>query len=109
MAPITDCSEVQHDDEGDTPLIAAARKGHTITVGTLLDAGASPLIENDFGRSALHAAAVAGHVEVCLLLLAVRNVMFLIHYDVYSCALRRPVPTPYNATPLIVRPCAGPW
>jgi ankyrin repeat protein len=39
------------------------------TVVALLDAGASVGIENDFGRTALHVAAVAGHVEVCLVLL----------------------------------------
>ena len=52
-----------------TPLIAAARKGHMHTLQCLLDHGGDVTIENDFGRTALHVAAIAGHVEACLALL----------------------------------------
>lgn len=60
---------LQHDDEGDTPMIAASRKGHLHTLQCLLENGGDVGVENDFGRTALHVASIAGHVEACLALL----------------------------------------
>jgi hypothetical protein len=66
---ITALIDSQHDDDGDTPLIAAARKGHLHTLQLFLEEDGDFGIENDFGRTALHAAAMSGHCEACLALL----------------------------------------
>lgn len=45
---------------GETPLIHAARQGHTTTVSYLLVHGADPAISSDLGATALHHAAGVG-------------------------------------------------
>jgi len=52
-------------------------------VAALLEHGAAVGVENDYGRTALHAAAVAGHVEVCLAL--VRGASDLFARDKNEC------------------------
>jgi outer membrane biosynthesis protein TonB len=75
--------DTQHDDDGDTPLIVAARKNHLAIVEALLTAGANVFIENDFGRTALHAAAAAGNVEMSILLVSHGADQF--HRDTTDC------------------------
>lgn len=58
------------DDDGATPLLVAARRGHAECVRVLLDSGPGDTIKqvNAKGRSALHAAARGDHVHVARLL-----------------------------------------
>lgn len=58
------------DDDGATPLLVAARRGHAECVRVLLDLGPGDTIKqvNAKGRSALHAAARGDHVHVARLL-----------------------------------------
>lgn len=48
---------------GDTPLIHAARQGHTDTAKLLLEYGANPAIASDLGATALHHSAGLGVVS----------------------------------------------
>ncbi len=57
------------DDEGDTPLHAAARAGGADLVRTFLASGADVSLQDDEGRTALALAASQGHVDVTRLLL----------------------------------------
>lgn len=45
---------------GETPLIHAARQGHTSTAKYLLECGANPAIPSDLGATALHHSAGIG-------------------------------------------------
>ncbi|KAI6366356.1 hypothetical protein MCOR25_005171 [Pyricularia grisea] len=51
-----------------TPLLRAARGGHFDVVDALLEHRASTKHRNGFGQTALHIAAMAGHADVCRLL-----------------------------------------
>ncbi|KAL6146788.1 hypothetical protein ACLB2K_057465 [Fragaria x ananassa] len=57
------------DEDGDTPLIHAARLGHTDTAKLLLEYGANPSIASDLGATALHHSAGLGNIELlrCLI------------------------------------------
>jgi len=63
-------SEIHNErhEDGETLLIAASRLGHSSIVKLLLLASddQSLLIVDDFGRNALHSAAMNGHLEVCI-------------------------------------------
>ncbi|XP_024188925.1 ankyrin-1 isoform X2 [Rosa chinensis] len=52
------------DEDGDTPLIHAARLGHTDTAKLLLEYGANPSIASDLGATALHHSAGLGNIEL---------------------------------------------
>lgn len=54
--------------EGFTPLICAARKGHSSIVRTLLDKGANQSIANSSGFTALHVSCQHGHIAVAKIL-----------------------------------------
>lgn len=56
------------DEQGDTPLIEAARAGHDEVVQALLVAKADTSAKNDSGETALALAARGGHDEVVRLL-----------------------------------------
>lgn len=56
------------DEQGDTPLIEAARAGHDEVVQALLVAKADTSLKNDEGQTALAVAALGGHDEVVRLL-----------------------------------------
>ncbi|HEY0169502.1 MAG TPA: ankyrin repeat domain-containing protein [Pyrinomonadaceae bacterium] len=56
------------DEQGDTPLIEAARAGHDEVVQALLVAKADTSAKNDAGQTALAVAALGGHNEVVRLL-----------------------------------------
>ncbi|KAL6624649.1 hypothetical protein ACP70R_031970 [Stipagrostis hirtigluma subsp. patula] len=58
------------DDDGETPLIHAARLGRLDTVEYLLDHGADPSLASSLGATALHHAAGIGKLEVMKLLLS---------------------------------------
>ncbi|KAJ1261148.1 hypothetical protein BS78_09G006100 [Paspalum vaginatum] len=58
------------DDDGETPLIHAARQGHLHTAKYLLDHGADPSVATNLGATALHHAAGIGNTELMKLLLA---------------------------------------
>lgn len=60
----------EKDDEGETPVLHAARQGHTATVQYLIEQGADPAIPSATGATALHHAAGNGHIEVVKLLLS---------------------------------------
>ena len=45
---------------GETPLIHAARQGHTDTARYLIESGANPAIASDLGATALHHSAGIG-------------------------------------------------
>jgi len=45
---------------GETPIIHAARQGHTATAKYLLDQGANPVMRSDVGATALHHSAGIG-------------------------------------------------
>jgi len=57
------------DDYKATPLLEAAKNGHTDIVRLLLDKGAKPNISDKYGDSPLMAAALKGHKEVVKLLI----------------------------------------
>ncbi|XP_055816963.1 uncharacterized protein LOC129886338 isoform X2 [Solanum dulcamara] len=59
----------QRDKEGQTPVLHAARQGHTATVQYLIEQGADPKTSNASG-TALHNAAVNGHIKLVKLLLS---------------------------------------
>jgi hypothetical protein len=48
------------DDDGETPLIHAARQGHTATAKYLIDRGADATIASNLGATALHHSAGIG-------------------------------------------------
>ncbi|PON46106.1 N-terminal acetyltransferase A, auxiliary subunit [Parasponia andersonii] len=52
------------DEDGETPLIHAARQGHTVTAKFLLEHGADPSIASNLGATALHHAAGIGDIEL---------------------------------------------
>ena len=52
------------DEEGDTPLIEAARFGHDSVAKTLLEAGADVTVKNKEGKTALMYALQGGHDDV---------------------------------------------
>lgn len=56
------------DGDGETPLLSAARAGHTEMVKFLLEKGAKILADN-YGETPLHSAAKSGHSEIVKLLL----------------------------------------
>ena len=56
------------DDQGNTPLIQAARFGHDAVVTLLLIARADPKIKNNEGKTALVVAAEGGHEETVAVL-----------------------------------------
>jgi len=56
-------------DLDDSPLLAAARAGHTDVVNILLAHGADSKRRTDNGNTALHLAAAGGHEEMCNLLI----------------------------------------
>ena len=71
-------SSIDHYDDEDldeeeyhmvTPLLEAAKNGHTDIVRLLLDKGAKPNISDDYGESPLKAAAYEGYKEVIKLLI----------------------------------------
>ncbi|XP_015164397.1 ankyrin-1-like isoform X1 [Solanum tuberosum] len=57
------------DKEGQTPVLCAAREGHTATVQYLIEKGADPATPSTSG-AALHNAAGNGHIELVKLLLS---------------------------------------
>uniref|UniRef100_A0A6M2F919 Serine/threonine-protein kinase BSK1-like TPR repeats domain-containing protein n=1 Tax=Populus davidiana TaxID=266767 RepID=A0A6M2F919_9ROSI len=58
------------DEDGETPLVHAARQGHTATAKYLLDQGANPAIPSDLGATALHHSAGIGNTELMEYLLS---------------------------------------
>ncbi|PHT41066.1 hypothetical protein CQW23_19920 [Capsicum baccatum] len=60
----------EKDEEGETPVLHAARHGHTATVHYLIEQGADPATPSASGATALHHAAGNGHIEVVKLLLS---------------------------------------
>ncbi|KAF3666994.1 putative ankyrin repeat domain-containing protein 17-like isoform X2 [Capsicum annuum] len=56
--------------QGETPVLHAARHGHTATVQYLIEQGADPATPSASGATALHHAAGNGHIEVVKLLLS---------------------------------------
>lgn len=56
------------DDEGLTPLMVAAREGHSALVALLMEAGADPILTNALGETALVLAATYGHADSVRLL-----------------------------------------
>lgn len=59
--------------EGQTLLSVAARKGFDVLVGELLDRKANPSAQDKYGRTALHWAADGGHVKCVQHLVGPRN------------------------------------
>ncbi|KAI4372576.1 hypothetical protein MLD38_010789 [Melastoma candidum] len=57
------------DEDGETPLIHAARQGHTETAKYLVERGADLSISSDLGATALHHAAGIGDIELLKFLL----------------------------------------
>ncbi|TYK18432.1 ankyrin-1 [Cucumis melo var. makuwa] len=55
---------------GETPLIHAARQGHTDTAKYLVERGANPAIASDLGATALHHSAGIGNIELLNFLLS---------------------------------------
>ncbi|TMX04777.1 hypothetical protein EJD97_004658, partial [Solanum chilense] len=60
----------ERDKEGETPVLNAARHGHTATVQYLIDKGAEPAILSTSG-AALHNAARNGHIELVKFFLSI--------------------------------------
>ncbi|KAL3537806.1 hypothetical protein ACH5RR_001172 [Cinchona calisaya] len=58
------------DDDGETPVLHAARQGHTATAKYLIDCGADPLIPSQLGTVVLHHAAGIGDTELLKLLVS---------------------------------------
>ncbi|XP_039067278.1 ankyrin-1-like isoform X2 [Hibiscus syriacus] len=58
------------DEDGETPLLHAARQGHTLTAKYLLERGANPSIPSDLGATALHHSAGIGNIELLKHMLA---------------------------------------
>jgi ankyrin repeat protein len=58
------------DEDGETPLIHAARQGHVATVKYLIERGANPAIASELGATALHHAAGIGNTELLSYLLS---------------------------------------
>ncbi|KAG7030314.1 Ankyrin repeat and SOCS box protein 3 [Cucurbita argyrosperma subsp. argyrosperma] len=54
----------------ETPLIHAARQGHTDTARYLIESGANPAIASDLGATALHHSAGIGNIELLKFLLS---------------------------------------
>lgn len=52
------------DEDGETPLIHAARQGHTATAKYLVKCGADPSIPSELGAAALHHSAGIGDIEL---------------------------------------------
>ncbi|XP_077247379.1 ankyrin repeat family protein isoform X1 [Tasmannia lanceolata] len=52
------------DDDGETPLLHAARQGHIITAKYLIDRGANPAASSELGATSLHHAAGIGNIEL---------------------------------------------
>nr|XP_043632115.1 putative ankyrin repeat protein RF_0381 [Erigeron canadensis] len=58
------------DEDGETPLIHAARQGHTTTVKYFIEYGADPSFSSELGATALHHVAGIGHIELMELLIS---------------------------------------
>ncbi|XP_072971321.1 uncharacterized protein [Typha angustifolia] len=58
------------DDDGETPLLHAARQGQLSTAKYLLEQGANPSTSSNLGATALHHAAGIGNIELMNLLLS---------------------------------------
>ncbi|CAN1233520.1 ANK1 [Linum perenne] len=58
------------DEDGETPLLHAARQGHNDTAKYLLERGAKPAIPSDLGATALHHCAGEGNTELMKYLLS---------------------------------------
>lgn len=63
-------------DDGDTPLMLAARCGEKYTVALFMKAGASVVVKNKFGKSAEAYAEEAGHPEIAALIKATRELRY---------------------------------
>jgi len=76
---ISQSKELVHfkDSDDNTPLIAAAKKGHFEVCAILLKTGADPLATGEFGDTAMHKAAYHGHVEIIRLLSAHKQLINL--------------------------------
>ncbi|KAG9151807.1 hypothetical protein Leryth_002082 [Lithospermum erythrorhizon] len=58
------------DEDGETPVLHAARQGHTATAMYLVKQGADPTIASELGATALHHAAGIGEIELLKSLLS---------------------------------------
>lgn len=58
------------DDDGETPLLHAARQGHTATAEFLTECGADPSIPSQLGATALHHSAGIGDTELLKFLIS---------------------------------------
>ncbi|KVI08508.1 Ankyrin repeat-containing protein [Cynara cardunculus var. scolymus] len=56
---------------GETPLIHAARQGHTSTAKYLIEHGANPALSSELGATALHHAAGIGNIELMEFLISI--------------------------------------
>ncbi|KAF2298402.1 hypothetical protein GH714_023464 [Hevea brasiliensis] len=56
--------DVKDEDDCETPLLHAARQGHTVTAKYLIEHGADPSIPSDLGATALHHSAGIGNIEL---------------------------------------------
>ncbi|XP_052192696.1 uncharacterized protein LOC127801521 isoform X2 [Diospyros lotus] len=56
--------------DGETPLLHAARQGHSATVKYLIECGANPAIASELGATALHHVAGTGDIELLRFLLS---------------------------------------
>ncbi|XP_044499913.1 ankyrin-1-like [Mangifera indica] len=58
------------DEDGETPILHAARQGHAETVKYLFEHGANPAIPSNLGATALHHSAGIGNIELLKYLLS---------------------------------------
>ncbi|KAJ9185828.1 hypothetical protein P3X46_005415 [Hevea brasiliensis] len=56
--------DMKDEDDCETPLLHAARQGHTVTAKYLIEHGADPSIPSDLGATALHHSAGIGNIEL---------------------------------------------
>ena len=62
--------DARHDENGLTPLQAAASNGHTSTCSTLVSLNAYVNASDRFARTPLHEAAKEGHTATCSMLVS---------------------------------------